>query len=86
MAKQSSKCDTKTWIPSSLLLLVIATLKMIVESEPHQVRGETVIRSRHREAAIVEIEIKPLGFTRPMSREAYLGAKAGGPAHAGMAL
>lgn len=86
MAKQSSKFDTKAWIPLSLLLLVIATLKMIVEPEPHQVRGETVIRGRHREVAIGEIEIKPLGFARPMLREAYLGAETDDPADAGMAL
>ena len=59
---------------------------MIVESEPHQVRGETVIRRGHGEVAIVEIEIKPLGFGRPMLREAYLGAEAYDPAQAGMAL
>jgi hypothetical protein len=59
---------------------------MIVETEPHQVRGETVIRCSHGEVTIVEIEIKPLGFSRPILREAYLGAEAYDPAQAGMAL
>ena len=59
---------------------------MIVESEPNQVRGEAVVRCGHGEAAIVEIEIKPLGFSRPILREAYLGAEAYDPAQAGMAL
>lgn len=62
------------------------TLKMIVESEPHQVRGETVIRCGHGEVAIAEIEIKPLGFGRPVWREAYFGAEAYDPAQAAMAL
>jgi hypothetical protein len=53
---------------------------MIVEPEPQQVRGEAVICCGHREIAIFEIEVKPLGFGRPVSREAKFGAEAGDPA------
>jgi len=56
---------------------------MIVEPKPDQVGGETVIRSSNREVAIAQIEIEPLGFSRPMLREIYLAAD---PAETGMAL
>jgi len=59
-------------------------LKMIIQSEPHQIRCETVIRCGHRELAIVEIEIKPLSFGGPMLREAHFNTEAGDPAQAAM--
>ena len=64
----------------------MAILKIIVEPEAHQIRGQTVICGSDREAAIGEIEIKPFGFGRPVLREAYLGAETRGPAQTGVAL
>src|ERR1700745_4156141 len=68
------------------LKTAITKLKTIIQSEPHQVGGESVVRARHRELAIIKVEIEPLGLRRPMLRKAHFGAEAGCPAQAGMAF
>lgn len=59
---------------------------MIIQSEPQQIRGETIVRCRHRKLVIGEIEIEPFRFGRPVLREANFGADARGPAEAGVAF
>ena len=45
-------------------------LKTIIEPEPHQIGGKTVIRGGRGEVAIVQVEINPFRLRRPMLREA----------------
>src|SRR5580700_10627239 len=63
-----------------------ARLEVIVDAEAEQVGGEPVGGAGHREAAVREVEVKPLGLGRPMRREADFDAGAGGPADAAARL
>src|SRR5271167_78054 len=55
----------------------------IIDAEPQQVGGKAVGGAGHRERSAGEIEVEPLGLSRPMRRKADFEAAAGHPAEVG---
>ena len=56
----------------------------VVNSEAQQIRGEAIIGSGQREAAVRQVEIEPFGLCRPALGEADFDPGTGHPTDAGV--